>query len=324
MSEIERLLQILFPKVKWERRIISKIVNNEEKKSIKYTIPENNNSLEDSPYFYKAEGLAHFTSLSSLLSIINSNTIRLYNLHNLNDPREFSFAYNLFKSSEEEIIDAKDNLFLMSFCDLGIFDDNNAEFNMWRLYGDDGNGIAIEFSIVNKPNLWSDVILSKVYYGEETCFSFKELMSYLNSQFNSEVDVEIDLRKLFAFHKSTLFKIEQEVRLVCFRHEKNRTGLYNYKYENNDKIIFPNIKVDLLKLSTYKNVKFVELPLFDINDNNKAKLFPILKIKKIVLGYKFKDNVDYLKNELIELCNEKLGYEPEIVQTKIKKIYWGE
>lgn len=34
----------------------------------------------------------HYTSIKSLFSIINNKEIRLYNLHNLNDPKELNYA----------------------------------------------------------------------------------------------------------------------------------------------------------------------------------------------------------------------------------------
>ena len=121
-----------------------------------FIIPPENSNLVGSPYFFDKKSFVHFTSFHAFSSILNERAIRLYNLHKLDDPREFTFASRIFQLNQEIIDDAKDNLFLISFCERAILNPirSKDEFNMWRLYGLQGKGVGIIFSLKNNPIQW--------------------------------------------------------------------------------------------------------------------------------------------------------------------------
>ena len=115
-----------------------------------FFIPTDNKNLEHSEYFYKGRlRFIHFTNLIAIQSIITDRNLRLYNLRNLNDPREYSFTGDLITTDADRRKDAKDNFYLLSMCEKSLLtskDTKEIEFNMWRLYGNNGEGVAIELS----------------------------------------------------------------------------------------------------------------------------------------------------------------------------------
>ena len=74
--------------------------------TIHFNIPPHNKNLVNSPYFYNQPTVVHFSNISALNSMVHEQSIRLYNLNNLNDPREFTFASKVFNLREELINDA--------------------------------------------------------------------------------------------------------------------------------------------------------------------------------------------------------------------------
>ena len=286
-----------------------------------FNIPNENKHLINSPYFYEKRSVAHFTSFHALSSILQEKSIRLYNLHALNDPREFTFASRIFRLDRNLIDDAKDNLHLMSFCGREILNRPADEFNMWRLYGHQGRGIAIVFKIINDPKKWTDFHFSEVSYGDKNRSNLKNLVLLMDELKNAGHSMSADFGKLCAFHKSNLFKHEVEVRLI-FDHRKNRVeGSRTVK--NKDKLIFPIIKSDLLKMIDNKDkVRYLKIPLFHTDLDSKPNDTPLLKIEQIIIGYNYGDEVKRIISEVKDLCQENIGYLPIIKQTRLRKYYW--
>ncbi|MFB6340843.1 DUF2971 domain-containing protein [Saccharicrinis sp. FJH62] len=287
-----------------------------------YTIPSENLNLIGSPYYYEQKQVVHFTNIFALNSILQEKAIRLYNLHNLNDPREFTFASKIFDLSDSVIKDAKDNLFIFSFCEENILNNSSDEFNMWRLYGKNGKGVALVFSVQNSLDEWNDFHLSKVSYGVDQRRKFMQLLRFLNANVNQEPFIDVDFGKLYAFHKSKMFSIEKEVRLVFDRREM-RSGAINRTVTLKNEPIFPIIKSDLYKIIENKNnIRYLRLPIYFTSNKSNDYEVPLLKIEKIIVGYNYIDEVKSIKSNLFEICNEQLGYTPEIEQTRIKNLYW--
>jgi len=301
--------------------------NVDEVNQAHFFIPPDNKYLEHSEYFYKRRlHFIHFTNLIAIQSIITDRNLRLYNLRNLNDPREYSFAGDLITIDADRRKDAKDNFYLLSMCETSLLTNNNTteiEFNMWRLYGNNGQGIAIELSFNESPPVnWKDYFLSKVLYGASSKTNLKELNKLLTELENEKPQVSADLGQIVCFHKSRLFKLEQETRLL-FDHRKIKVvGPTTYSFH--DEITSPIIRTDISKSSNGKHeIKYFELPIYHSNFqviSDEAKI-PIPKIEKIILGYQFKDNFDTVANHLKDLCNKRLGYLPKIEKSRLTKWY---
>lgn len=287
-----------------------------------FNIPPENKNLVNSPYFYENKSAVHFSSFHALSSILTEKSLRLYNLHALNDPREFTFASKIFRLEKKFFDDAKNNLFLTSFCERAILKRPADEFNMWRLYGHQGKGVAIVFSIVNNPSEWEDFHFSKVSYGDEKRGSFKKLMLLIDEINKTKPTINADFGKLCAFHKSNLFKHEFEVRLLFDKREL-RTGDGGKIVKKDDKLIFPIIKSDIFKLIENKDkVRYLEIPIYTSSLNSKPADTPLLKIDQIILGYNYGNEVNKIIEHLQTFCSETLGYRPIIKQTRLRKYYW--
>jgi len=136
-------------------------------------ITTKNIKLYGTPYLYtESKNIFHFTSLKNLYSIINENSLRLYNLANSrNDPEEYNYAakkindiYKLqgFDISfiENEIRKIKINSFILSCTNEASL--SNSYF--WQEYGNKGKGVALELEIVNNIVDWEYFYCSKVQY----------------------------------------------------------------------------------------------------------------------------------------------------------------
>ncbi len=287
-----------------------------------FNIPPSNKNLINSPYFYEGKTAVHFSSFQALSSILSEKSLRLYNLHALNDPREFTFASRIFRLEKKFIEDAKNNLFLTSFCERAILKRPADEFNMWRLYGHQGKGVAIVFKLVNNPKKWEDFHFSKVSYGDEKRGNFRKLMLLLDEINKTKPTINGDFGKLCAFHKSKLFKYEFEVRLLFDRREL-RTGEGGRIVTKDKNLIFPIIKSDKSKLIDKKEkVLYLQIPIYNKSVNSNQTDTPLLKIDQIILGYNYSEEANNMIADLKTLCFETLGYEPVIKQTHLRKIYW--
>jgi hypothetical protein len=195
------------------------------------------------------------------------------------------------------------------------------KFNMWRLYGKDGKGCLINFEFSITPPLdWHEFYFAPIKYGIEKKINISRLKRYLDNINRSSEKIGIDLDPLPCFHKSGLYRMEKEFRLLYDGRE-----IKGYKPRNitqNGIKIFPNIFVEPRNRST-KLIKYLDLPIFKSAFQNIDESIPILKINSITLGYQFKNNFDRKRSELESLANQNLGYVPEITRSLLSKTYWG-
>jgi hypothetical protein len=285
-------------------------------------LPEITN-ISKSRYYYKKEPIEfiHFSTLEAAKAIISSKKLRLYNLYNLNDPREYSFAGDLLTFNAENREDAKQNMFLLSMCRTDILTrPTQYEFNMWRLYGGEGTGVGIQFDFSHNPLItWKDYYLSEVFYGASARTKLKELNSLLIKFKNDKPSMTIDLGQIVAFHKSNLFKLEKEVRLLFDNRQKRVHGSTTYSDYRGQ--LSPLVSNDVAKSEKIKKpITYLELPIFSKTFESISERIPVPKIKKLVLGYSYPDRAKAAKT-LRELCSEHLGYKVSIEQTRLAKYY---
>lgn len=289
-----------------------------------YFIPSENKSLLNSNYFYnKNKILCHFTRFEAIRSIIENKNIRLYNLENLNDPRELMYAENIIPTNPEKEIELKENIYIISLSEKKGKKEIQEEFNMWRLYGENGNGCLIELELYNNQESWNNFYLSEIHYGykaKENIVLLKNVLEKINK--NKKI-IDIDIAQLRCFHKSNLYKTEKEVRIL-FDGRTSKTGYYEIKNKNDEKL-FPIINNDEEKSMKYnKKIKYLELPLYTNNYKNENPSIPLLKIKKIEVGYQKRDEFSNIENELKLLTQMNLGYIPVIKKSRLTSPFWGE
>jgi hypothetical protein len=287
-----------------------------------FYIPPENKNLINCPYFYNNKTIVHFSNIPALISILQEKAIRLYNLHNLNDPREFTFSSRLFGLDDEVVEDARTNIFLISFCEREILSEVKNEFNLWRLYGQNGKGIVIVFSIHNNPIDWRDFHISEVFYGTRKREVFNELIDLVDTFNKTDPKITVDFGKLIPFHKSRLFELEKEVRLIYDRREM-RAGVKNRALYSQEKQIFPLIQTDLLKIIEHKDkVRYLRIPLYTLDNPGSEPWIPVLRIEQIIVGYNYVEEALKIIDNIKELSQNSLGYLPIIKQTRLKNYYW--
>ncbi len=266
-----------------------------------------NNIYKASPYYYDKQNLLiHYTSLDNLFSIINENAIRLYDLKFTNDPQEIFFSFkNLdFNKtfSEYDLENLKNNLFNISFFEYK--DENKIEnFNHWRTYGKDGDGVILIFELFNSNmEYWNNVHFSKVYYGTDNDY-FKNLRTITNEynafydKYYKEDDTFINspdfFQKLLAFHKNGFWEEEDETRLIFLSNN----------FQN-------SMKEKYYELNKFKKVSsYIKMPLYNYNfseefkDKNATSGEIFIKLKKVILGYRYnEDEFVRIKDEYLNLC----------------------
>lgn len=176
-------------------------------------LSERNVAYKSSEYFYSGKRkFVHWTNVPNLMSIINSREIRLYNLQKSSDENEFNFAAKQLTIPQDCIDHSKNYLYTFSFCEIKEVDNQK----LWKEYGNNYSGIAIEFEIENDPANWNNFMLSKCYYElpEKFIQLFKELETLKNKW--KGIETNIDLGRLIAFHKHPDFENEVEVRLSSY------------------------------------------------------------------------------------------------------------
>lgn len=225
---------------------------------------------------YRLDGnqFVHFTSLKALHAILNEYCVRLYSLSNANDPQEFTFLARHHEKSEHRLEWMKDTSYLLSMCEVEVLDSDNA-LDLWRLYGHDGYGVAIVFSVKMPLVAADDFLLARVSYGKHDYSDFDRRCQDFAQQYNRGWDVHELLRLPAVLHKHQAYRTEREVRLVKL------DGRNPKKHPFDDSA--PRYRCDYN--SRHEVVNYFELPLQANNDVTE----PLLQIDRIQLGFRHSD-----------------------------------
>jgi hypothetical protein len=291
--------------------------------------------LTDKPEFYEKSiystsnrTFLHWTTIQNLFSIINNREIRFYNLFNSDDIEEYEYAgKHLLLSSEKQTF-SKRYLYTFSFCSLKELSNQY----LWKLYGKDYSGVAIEFELINDVNNWEKFMLSQVYYKIPDWLKlFGKEVNELHQKYNNQLNFEIDLGKIIAYYKNPKFKREEEFRLSVY-HPYDNINKYDAYCCNEFKIShnrFPRLTNYFpLKLWVDNENPYIKpthlIPYIDNRLNvspDYFKKYPSIKIKNIHFGHKCgikqNDYLDYKKVIEVSVLN-KLGYEISINSKFIK------
>lgn len=237
----------------------------------------NKTLLEIAPRYQalESETYVHFTNLKALFSIINEGSLRLYNLNNSNDPKEFEHNLNNIEDlSDFNFSKYKSKVHLLSLCNSNILNSKNI-LNMWRLYGDGGYGVAIKFKISRVNYHYTNCLLAKVNYDILELGPFIKAhndFKHRNKLIESDI---IDIIKIPALlHKSYLYSIEEEIRMVIIE-----GGSFYIKSLNNPKLFCNDIN------NRNETISYLNIPLFSNDDN-----YPRLEIKEVQIGFRYSDS----------------------------------
>jgi hypothetical protein len=275
----------------------------------------------------------HYTSLETLFGILSEQKLRLYNCNNLNDKKELSYGINTLEieMSNDDIEKFKKSFFVFSACEI-LNESIIEDYNLWRLYGREGNGVGIEFEITNPGDLWDDVFYGKVCYGslDQNYMEMHDFIRF-HQKFNSEYRIFENTPSLIpaiAMHiKDEIWKIENEIRLICycpFDEDTYQTNIFS----GGNNILKHNLHHILNK--TGKITSYIDLPLNIENLRNQLtkeiepdyiekhiRKIPRLKIKRIILGYNNDEKVYTNLCELIDnIYKQKFNYHIDVIRSK--------
>lgn len=164
----------------------------------------------------KSTYLCRYTTLNSLFLTLKDKTNCMCSLTCMNDKGEISYAdkyihYGVYAYSHQAI-DENNDCFILSCCNV----DKKDDLTMWRLYGDQGKGVCLEYEIDISQIDNSKFFLAPVSYGTK-----KNKHPQLDFIQNINHWVKDGWRFRFYrwyiwkhFFKSYLFKDEHEYRLL--------------------------------------------------------------------------------------------------------------
>ncbi|MBK7311936.1 MAG: DUF2971 domain-containing protein [Sphingobacteriaceae bacterium] len=259
----------------------------------------------------------HYTSIDSIINILNTGSIRLYDLNNMTDPNEMNYAFNHIAEeiNHDKVKNLKSQIFSFSFCKYNATDLLD-DFEMWRLYGLDGNGIGLVFSIdQNNRDTWHHCILSEILYGEnkkKSLLEFRERDKAFKEKYKNDITLENTHELALAMaslHKDDIFINEKEVRLLWTTKANNKIwhdhdtdyDIYETLNKDGDKTHYFNLKL-------YSPNLFQELRKKEAESSEYPQAFakftklhrPKIQIDKIILGYRIKNENLFKVSELLK------------------------
>ena len=275
--------------------------------------------------------IIHYTSIETMLGVLNSESFRLYNCLNLNDPREIDFANQKFSIglTEEEIKNFKQNYFVGSFCEYDLKKKDD-DFNLWRLYGNNGNGAALVFEIENLEDDWENFFMGKIFYNENNHIvkTFEEFIRF-HKEFNEEhhlFENTPNVLPIMGLHfKDDIWKVENEFRLFTscpfeyYTFQNEFRGNQN-SYLSNTIEHTINRNGDLvsyisLPLNKNKALQDLKSRLLDEQlANDFFSSIPHLKLKKVVLGYNVSSDLFHKICRLFDFYRSKKNLELPILE----------
>lgn len=279
---------------------ISKSCNKDnDKRNLYFKIHANNSEYKGTPFFYSEEKLLHFTSVENLCNIINTNSIRLHTLDNCNDKLELAYWDKMFHKSDFGFY-KNHHILSASFTRPDKYDD----LLMWRLYGESGNGVCIEFAIENKPEDWHKFLLAPIQYQKDDSLvnSYFEALEEFEKRYKYKID--LNLSPIIPFFKSSDWEQEHEIRMI---------------YYNDDLVEDYSIK----RLEVVKQQGIIYYTPFPLNHYSKYEEFtikdkdriPNLRISKIYTGFDKSDKRFY---QLLNLISDYKNYTLKQPERKIE------
>ncbi len=264
----------------------------------------------------------HYTSLRNLVNILNTGELRLFDLNNMTDPNELNYAFNHIADeiNSDKIKTLKSQLFSISFCK---YDEDSLpdDFEMWRLYGQDGNGVGIVISIDSENrDSWHHCILSEMLYGEDKkndLLSFRERDKAFKEKYKNEITFENTHElalAMAALHKDEIFKNEKEVRLLWTTKETNKSWSdHDTDYDIYETLNKEGNRTHYFNLKLYTQNLFEKLKKLEKQTDEYSQAYvkftkeyrPKIQIDKIILGYRIKDENRFKVTELLKTLSSK-------------------
>lgn len=162
------------------------------------------------------ELLCRYTTLNSFFLTLKDKTNCICSLTCMNDKGEISYAdkyvhYGVYAYSHQ-VVDENNDCFVLSCCNVDKMDD----LTMWRLYGDQGRGVCLEYNINSTGTDNERFFLAPVSYGvEKNKHPQLDFIRNINHWVKDGWRFKFNRWHIWKhFFKSYLFKDEHEYRLL--------------------------------------------------------------------------------------------------------------
>ena len=289
MSNIKEAMKTIFEESKIQT-ICNNIVYDSNQNCYTFNSLENERNfflrILNNPNLNHKKRIYRYTSFETLFAMLNKGTYRMSGIVGMNDKSETDYfekksALNTIGSSVRDLNDS----YLSSCTSLKDY------LTMWRLYGNDGKGVCLEFKILHERKRLNNFILAPINYAEtrkkhKVVESLKKL-SDANMRFS-------ELYKWKHFFKPYDYNVEEEIRLIFFDNGRFDNGV---------------IKRDWIQTLTHSIIN----PIIDFKLNSSG--FP-LQLTQIILGPKMQES-KIQKSQLEDLISEK-GYSIKVSMSSIK------
>lgn len=293
-----------------------------------------------SKQFPRINTIYHYTSLSGLISIIESQTLFCTNINFLNDKKEFKHGVNIIEKVIEKLKKEKLEISILETIETNIeqiykgeryvtcFSKDGDLLSQWRAYANQGKGVSIGFDFYNFEHCIEQIIHGKhIEYNEDIQNQVIEELVRIIIHFYKSKKEAIDwgdygfeklvtsvifefLQDIISSYKNSSFKEEQE-----FRYEYEIDGNMVKKkdeiisFRSSDTLIIPYIKLEAKYKRFLRNKekgKYENVGAYPIDAIKK------LPIKEIIIG----PSLDY---ETIKIGIEELLLKHNYENIKIIK-----
>lgn len=187
-------------------------------------------SAEDAFFSYLLSGniptkLCRFTSRHNFFLLLKDGKQNMCSIVCMNDKSEENYADNKvsFKGSGGASLLENNNCFIMSL----MPEEKSDDLTMWRLYGNDANGVCLNYEIENKQRgrrLKGDFYISSISYGiNENSHPELDFLRIVMGANISHWHFHFNRWSIWKhFFKSFRFRDEKEVRLLYLSKDKNK------------------------------------------------------------------------------------------------------
>ena len=331
-------LQKYYPSLRYSGRF--SMYSGDEPLGGEFSLGTDDNVLTNTDHFISQRNLqiVHFTSFKSGISIIENGELWLSQVDKCNDTKELEFAHSSKTDKEiKEFNEIKEKYFISSFSDyINLSEDD--EFMMWRCYGSNGKGIALVFEVENPREIAKTYLFGKVVYGENSKANknFKAFLKFdeifrkkhpgviQNKNFNELLMISLLL-------KTSIWKKEKEIRLIGY-HNYDNYSLKTKGYDLKNSIL-AKIYHSLDESALHR--AYLKLPLAGtkhINEHiNRLKeidnsysinnLLPIIKLRKVILGYNIPSHQTLLRQSVFEKFFHNFDEKPSLEITRLRKYF---
>ena len=157
--------------------------------------------------------IAKYTTLDTLVAILESGKMRMNSIVSMNDKTETDFLEEYIRNYKEDYEDG-DGLDKYLFADkefITSFTTRIDDLDMWRLYGDNAHGVCMVFERINKED---DGLYEISYVGAESR-TLEKIMKLQDTLKAKNIRFRMNLLKKFQhFIKHADFASEKECRLL--------------------------------------------------------------------------------------------------------------